>query len=235
MEALALVAVGLAFAVSASAGLGGSLLLVPALAFALGAKEGVALAALLLAGNNVVKLIAYRTTLPFRASSVVVALTLAGSVLGARLLVAAPEALVSVAVVVSFAAAMLLERLGRRTVQRGTGGLLAFSSGATSGFSGTSGPLKGVAIRGLGLDRQHFVGAASLTSLSGDAGKALVYAQADLLGGEQLTMLVAAVPLMVAATFLGRRVNRSIGERGYTALFWTVMGGYTARLLLPLL
>lgn len=232
---IALTAVALAFAVSASAGLGGSLVLVPALAFALGTKEGVALAALLLAGNNIAKALAYRATLPVRASLGVVVLTAAGALLGARLLVAAPDAAVSVAVVVSFVAAMLLERWGRRRVQRSTGALLAFSSGATSGFSGTSGPLKGVAIRSLGLDRAHFVGAASLSSLFGDASKALVYAQADLLGRAEVTMLLAAVPLMLVATLAGRRVNRSIGERGYTALFWTVMGGYTARLLMPLL
>ena len=46
------------FAVSASAGLGGSLVMVPTLALFLGSKVGVALAALLLAGNNVVKIIA---------------------------------------------------------------------------------------------------------------------------------------------------------------------------------
>ena len=49
----ALIACFLSFALSASAGLGGSLILVPALVLILGAREGMALAALLLAGNNV--------------------------------------------------------------------------------------------------------------------------------------------------------------------------------------
>jgi uncharacterized membrane protein YfcA len=53
--ALTLAATVLAFVVSASAGLGGSLVLVPAYALVLGTKEGVALAALMLAGNNVAK------------------------------------------------------------------------------------------------------------------------------------------------------------------------------------
>jgi ankyrin repeat protein len=39
---------------------------------------------------------------------------------------------------------------------------------------------------------------------------------------------------MLVATFAGRRINRAIGERGYTSLFWAVMAGYTARLVLTL-
>jgi len=226
-----LVAVAAAFFVSAAAGLGGSLILVPALALVLGTKEGVALAALLLATNNVVKIIAYRQVLPVRASAGVIALTFAGSFLGARLLVAAPEALVTVAVIASFAVALLAERrrmaAGRNRLARA----LSFASGATSGFTGTSGPLKGIAIRSLGLDRLHTVGAAALVSMVGDATKAAVFTDARLLGASSYRLAVVAVPVMIAATYAGRLFNSAIGERGYQRLFWAVMGGYTARLL----
>lgn len=226
-----LVAVAAAFFVSAAAGLGGSLILVPALALLLGTKEGVALAALMLAANNVVKVIAYREALPVRASAGVIALTLVGTYLGARLLVAAPESLVAGAVITSFALALLGEP--RRNDPR-SGALapaLAFASGATSGFSGTSGPLKGVAIRSLGLDRVHTVGAAALVSIVGDATKTAVFTDAKILGPSAYRLALAAVPIMVAATYGGRRFNRAVGERGYQRLFWAVMGGYTARLV----
>ncbi|MFN2487113.1 MAG: sulfite exporter TauE/SafE family protein, partial [Acidimicrobiia bacterium] len=124
------------------------------------------------------------------------------------------------------------ERLDLSALRRLGGPLLAFGSGATSGFSGTSGPLKGVAIRQLDLDRAHFVGAASLVSLAGDATKATIYTDAGLLSGDSFLVAVAAVPLMLVATFAGRRINRSIGERGYTSLFWAVMAGYALRLVL---
>lgn len=115
---------------------------------------------------------------------------------------------------------------------RTTGGpLLAFGSGATSGFSGTSGPLKGMAIRQLSLDRGHFVGAASLASLVGDATKTAVFAEASLLSGSAVLVAILAVPLMIVATFGGRRINHVIGEKGYSVLFWAVMAGYTVRLL----
>ena len=234
MMVLTLVAVAVSFTVSASAGLGGSLVLVPILALVLGTKEGVALAALLLAANNVVKVFAYRETLPYRKSLVVIVLVAVGAALGALLLVSAPERVVTAAVIVSFVIALLAERLDLTRLRRIGGPVLALGSGATSGFSGTSGPLKGMAIRQLELDRSHFVGAASLASLAGDATKATVFTEAGLLSGDSFLVALAAVPLMVVATFAGRRINRSIGERGYTSLFWGVMAGYTVRLALNL-
>ncbi|MCX4672307.1 hypothetical protein OG453_37540 [Streptomyces sp. NBC_01381] len=108
---------------------------------------------------------------------------------------------------------------------------MAFAAGATSGFSGTSGPLKGLAVRGLALDRLHLVGALSMASLVGDVTKTAVWTDAALLTGGDYLVALACLPLMFFATFLGRRFNTRIGERGYTGLFWTVMAGYTGRLL----
>lgn len=228
---LTFVAVVLSFFVSASAGLGGSLVLVPMLALALGTKQGVALAALLLSGNNLVKVLAYRRTLPIRAAAVIAALTALGAALGASLLIAVPEYVISVAVIVSLGAALVTERRHADALRRGGGPTLALASGATSGFSGTSGPLKGVALRSLALDRQHFVGAAALVSLVGDATKAAVFTEAGLLQGSSFALAAAAAPLMFAATFAGRHFNQAIGERGYSRLFWAVMSGYAARLI----
>ena len=214
-----LAAVAVSFMISASAGLGGSLILVPTLALVMGTKEGVAMAALLLAANNVVKVIAYRRTLPFRKALLVIALIALGAALGARLLVATPENVVTVAVIISFVLALIAERLDLGRIRRAGGPVLAFASGATSGFSGTSGPLKGMSIRQLNLDRAHFVGAASLASLAGDLAKTAVFTEAELVVGQSFLIAALAVPLMVVATFTGRRINHVIGERGYTVLF----------------
>ncbi|MCX4964217.1 sulfite exporter TauE/SafE family protein [Streptomyces sp. NBC_00654] len=224
-------AVAAAFTLSASAGFGGSLILVPTLALVLGTKSGVALAALLLAGNNLVKVFAYRKTLPYRKAAIVIALVAVGAFLGAKLLVSAPDRAVAIAVIVSFAAAFLIESLDLTRWRRASSPVMAFAAGATSGFSGTSGPLKGLAVRGLSLDRLHLVGALSMASLVGDATKTAVWTDAALLGGGDYLVALACLPLMFFATFLGRRFNTKIGERGYTGLFWTVMVGYTGRLL----
>ncbi len=170
-----LLAVAVAFAVSASAGFGGSLILVPTLALVLGTKSGAALAALLLAANNVVKVLAYRKTLPFRKSAIVIIFVGIGTALGAVLFVAAPERVVTIAVIVSFGLAFLAERLDLTRLRRFGAPVLALGSGATSGFSGTSGPLKGLAVRLLNLDRLHMVGALSLASLIGDITKTAIW------------------------------------------------------------
>lgn len=221
------------FYLSAAAGLGGSLILVPTLTLVIGAKEGIALAALLLAGNNVVKVWAYRRSLPWRAALPLIALTVVGALLGARALVALPEGVVTAAVLVVFALTLGAERAQRRTTLRNVGSpVMALAAGATSGVSGTSGPLKGVAIRSVGLDRLHTVGGASLMSLAGDVTKTAVFTEAQLLDARALVVGLAAVPLMITATFLGRSVNYRLGEQGYAVLFWLVMGGYSARLVL---
>lgn len=220
----------LAFTVSASAGLGGSLVLVPTLALFLGTKEGVAFAALLLASNNVAKILAYRRTLPFRAAAMVVAGVVLGAALGSSLLVRAPTELVTAAVIAMFGATLVAERFDLRPARAGFAPMLSLVSGATSGFSGTSGPLKGAAIRNLGLDRRHFVGAASLASFAGDLTKTAVFAEAELLDRSSLLLALAAVPLMALGTWTGSRLNDRAGEQTFAVLFWTVMSGYTVRL-----
>ena len=225
-----LVLVFASFTVSASAGLGGSLLLVPTLALFLGSKEGVALAALLLASNNVMKIIAYRRTLPFRAAAGITLLIVIGAALGSTLLVNAPTLWVTVGVVTMFIASVAAERFELRPVRAGFAPFLALVSGASSGFSGTSGPLKGVAIRNLDLDRRHFVGAASLASFAGDATKTAIFADGQLLGRTSVLIAVAAIPLMALGTWTGSTLNERAGEQTFAVLFWTVMGGYSVRL-----
>lgn len=228
---LVLLVVLTSFVVSAAAGLGGSLLLVPALALVLGTKEGIALAALLLAGNNVVKVVAYRRRLPFaRSASVIVPLSL-GAFVGASLMTGAPEPAVAVAVVAVLLASLAAERRAWRPVQKGGAPVLGFAAGTTSGLSGTSGPLKGVALRSLNLDRTYFVGAASLVSLVGDLTKVGVFTHESLLDSRSFGLAAAAVPLMLVGTAFGRHINSSVGERGFAVVFWVVMGGYGVRLV----
>jgi uncharacterized membrane protein YfcA len=231
---LVLVAAFLSFLVSASAGMGGSLLLVPTLSLAFGFREGIALAALLLAANNIFKVIAYRNALPWRAAARIAVLVVIGAAVGAILLVSLPEGLIGVFVVVSLVGTLWAERSGWSPAARVGTPLLAFASGATSGVSGTSGPLKGAAIRNLGLDRAHFVGAASLVSLAGDLTKTGIFAGAGLLDASAGALVIMTVPLMMLGTALGRRLNRSLGERGFAVMFWTVMTGYTIRLVVVL-
>ncbi len=230
--AAVLAAAAAAFTLSASAGLGGSLILVPALSLLLGPKQGVALAALLLAANNVFKIVVYRQTIPWRGAVGVLAMTVVGAFLGASLLVSLPEVVVALAVIVGIGVALVFEVRKLELTSTLASPVLAFFSGATSGFSGTSGPLKGVAIRNLGLDRMHFVGAASLVSLGADLTKTALFTRAGLLDEASVWIAACALPLMLVGSLSGRRLNARVGESVFFALFWLVMAGYVVRLLL---
>lgn len=221
-----------AFTVSSAVGLGGSLVLVPALVIALGPQHGVALAALLLAVNNVVKVLAYRATLPLRKSLVILVCTIAGTAVGALLLTRVDETVVVVAVIASLVGSFALERYALERLRHRSSPALALASGATSGFSGSSGPLKGVAVKNLGLDRLHTVGAASIVSLGGDLTKTSIFLEAGLLDERAWQVAAMSLPLMVLGTLTGRRLTRWLGERRWTALFWATMIGYAARLVL---
>jgi uncharacterized protein len=247
MVVLIAAAVLAAFILSATAGFGGSLILVPSLTLLLGSKVGVALSALLLSWNNLFKLIAYRNYLKesWKPGLVITALTLVGVFMGAKLLVAAPETWVTWAVIVSCMATLLVELLRfflkytKRTHQLTNrrfkfqsqvyASVLAFFSGASSGFSGTSGPLKGMALRNLNLNHMQFVAGASIVSFVGDVVKAGIFAEAGLLQDTWRTLLWA-IPLMLLGTYAGYWVNRNIGERWFAVVFWAVIGAYTLRL-----
>jgi hypothetical protein len=123
-------------------------------------------------------------------------LTVLGSLIGAQLLVA------------TFAA----EQAGVAWQKRYAAPALAVCAGATSGFSGTSGPLKGIALCSLKFDRLRFAGAASAVSLLGDVAKSAVFAGAGLLNRDAWLLVLTAAPMMPLAAFAGRRLNSKIGS-----------------------
>jgi len=231
MLILALVAAAFSFLISAWAGLGGSLILVPVLSLLLGPKEGIAAASLLLAGNNLAKIAVYWRTIPFRIVASTVGLTVIGAAIGARLLVAAPDAWVSMSIIVIFAATFFAERIRVPGMEHIAAPVLAFGAGATSGFSGTSGPLKGIALRTLALDRMYFVGAASAVSFAGDVTKTAIFADAALLNSTSWLLVLGALLIMPLAAIAGRQLNTKLGAQVHNVVFWAVMGGYTLRLL----
>lgn len=222
---------GISFFLSASAGLGGSLILVPALALLVGPKQGIALASVLLAANNFAKVAAYRKTIPWRQSAGVVILLAIGAAMGAWLLVAVAERWVYAAVLVAFSTTFLLERMNLSLLERLGASLLALVGGLSSGFSGTSGPMKGLALRALRLNRFYFLGAASLVSLVGDVAKATVFTAQSLINSQTWPLLLATLPLMVLGTALGYVFNTRVNERVFGVIFWGVMAGYATRLV----
>ncbi|NEO86590.1 MAG: sulfite exporter TauE/SafE family protein [Spirulina sp. SIO3F2] len=234
-------AIAMAFLVSSTVGLGGSLIAVPVMIVLFGAKSGIAVAALLLASNNIFKVIAYRQTIPWKGALVLAALTMLGTLIGAHLLLSLPDIWILAAVLSSLIWSLASEMRSQAThawqpttpstSKPWLAKLWALVAGLTSGVSGTSGPLKGLAVRQFAADRQHYAGAASLISLVGDVTKASVFAEAALLGQQEFKLLLFVLPLMPLCAFGGRWLNWRLGERGFNYAFWIVIVGYSLRLV----
>ncbi len=220
------------FTLSACVGLGGSLLLVPAMALAFGTKTGIAVAAILLSLNNIGKVFAYRHTIPFKAVLPIVICTMAGASVGATAMLFIDEFWVDIAVIVMVMTTFWFEFAKIRSLKHTRVAGMAFGSGLLSGFSGTSGPLKGLAIRSLGLERMYFVGAASMVSLFGDAVKAAIFTKASLMTSETWMVVGSCIFVIPLAVFCGKKLNTELGEKVFAGCFWAVMTGYSARLLL---
>lgn len=247
MTILFLIGLALAFLLSSVVGMGGSLIAVPLSVMAFGPKAGVAMAALLLLGNNSIKVVAYRHTIPWRPAAGIALITMMSTFTGARLLVSLPERWVILAVFASLIWSFVAElkssclsasregsdpstpALLPRGYRRGS--LYALAAGLCSGVSGTSGPLKGIAIRQWVKDPSYFAGAASLVSLVGDLTKTAVFAQAALYPSSQLPLLAASIPLMLLCPFIGLAMNRRLDVRAFSSLFWFVIAGYGVRLM----
>lgn len=242
-----LAGMALAFLISSVVGLGGSLIAVPLAVMTFGPKAGVAMASLLLLGNNIVKVVAYRQAIPWKGSASLALITMVATFLGANLLVALPDRWVVAAVIVSLLCSLVAEiQAGRLSTlpQQDTdsrralrphgfkrGSLYALAAGLSSGVSGTSGPLKALAIRQWVNDPATFAGSASLVSLVGDFTKTAVFAQAALYPTSQLPLLAPLLPMMLLIPFVGRAINRQLGSGVFSALFWLVIVGYASRLL----
>ena len=126
------------FVLSSAAGLGGSLILVPALVLAIGAKQGVALAALLLAVNNLAKMGAYRKSLPIVESLLIAVAVMIGTAVGASLMVKAPESWIKVMVMAMLLATFAGDFFVTGPARKAWALLLALISGASSSWSGNT-------------------------------------------------------------------------------------------------
>lgn len=247
MTVLFLIGLSLSFLLSSVLGMGGSLIAVPVSVMAFGPKVGVAMASLLLLGNNIIKLFAYRNTIPWKGAGSIALITMLSTFLGAKLLLALPERWVIAAVIASlvwsFVAEIKTGRLSAGSEQAALrqraqvpagfkrGSLYALAAGLSSGVSGTSGPLKALAIRQWVRDPRAFAGAATLVSLVGDLTKTAVFAQAALYPASQLPIMAAAIPLMLVCPFLGLALNRRMDARAFSVLFWLMIAGYGIRLM----
>ena len=222
----------IAFLVSASCGLGGSLILIPGLSWILGIKEGIVVSAVLLGSNNLVKLFFYRKDIRLRPSLRLLVCMVAGAIGGALLMMQADPKLLSLFLLFHILLSFFIQVKSSETSRKTAGSVFSFLSGFCSGLAGTSGPLKGLAVKTYMGNKAEIVATASLLSFATDSTKAIIYLNnfsSDIL---QVQWLVYSILVMPVATGLGRFLNRNMSVKAYEALFYFVMSGYVLRLLI---
>ena len=233
MNIMLILAVFLAFFVSALMGQGGGLIMAPVMIAAFGPKEGVAIAAVLMAANNVIKAAAYLRSIP-KVSFLLAIGTVAGTLIGSLLLVSVPEKIVLFAAMASILASFGYEVFGRQALRIGDKSvavLFAAIAGITSGVSGTSGPLKAVSVRMMNLQPLRHVGAATVLSLVGDVTKAIALVAAGVTSYSSVLEVGWAFALMPLATWGGWYINsRKMKPQWFGILFWITIGAYLLRL-----
>lgn len=233
MEALVYILIFLSFLISASAGMGGSLLLIPTLSYFIGVRDGIIISSILLGLNNCVKIIVFRKYIRIKNIVYLLLFMLIGAIAGSLLMMKIEEDILAVILFINIIFAFIIEKNAATDVRKKISWMYSGLSGFCSGISGTSGPLKGMAIKCLDLDKLQIVAAASVLSFATDSTKAIIYLSSyNPLVGNSFNLLLVSICMMPVATVLGKRINHKISNVAYDVLFFSILSGYAVRLIL---
>lgn len=233
MEALVYILIFLSFLISASAGMGGSLLLIPTLSYFIGVRDGIIISSILLGLNNCIKIFVFRKYIRLKNIVYLLIFMLTGAVAGSLLMMKIAEDILAVILFINIIFAFFIEKNAKSVVRKKISWLYSGLSGFFSGISGTSGPLKGMAIKCLELNKLQIVATASVLSFATDSAKAIIYVgNYNPLAGNSFNLLLISICMMPIATILGKRINHKISDVAYDVLFFSILSGYAVRLIL---
>jgi len=156
-----------------------------------------------------------------------------GAVIGSFLMMKIDEHLLALILFVNIIFAFIIEKKASFSVRKKISWLYSWLTGFTSGISGTSGPLKGLAIKCTDLDKLQIVAGASVLSFTTDSTKAIIYlSHYNPVKGDSLNLLLVSICLMPIATLLGKKINHNISNPAYDVLFFSILFGYVVRVVL---
>ena len=210
----------LAASVSGAAGFGGALLLLPVLAFTLGGKAAVPILTVAQLLGNLSRAgfgwrdIRWRPALLFSLGAV------PASLLGSRLFVAMPSALVLRAIAVLLLAVAVLRHtsLGKRKVPEWLLAPAGTGVGFVSAIAGSAGPLGAAVFLSLRLEPHAYIASEAVTAVVMHLTKSLTYGRyAALSLGDLLRGLLLGGSL-VLGSWTGRKLISRLPERGFSFL-----------------
>lgn len=214
------------FIVSATCGFGGKLLLVPVLALWLGAPTAVAIAAPVMLLNSVIKSAVLRKDIDWRQAGWVMAGSVPGAYLGARVLASLPADLATrligllllAGIAITMAKPVLWPRLSGLSLVLG-----GFAAGASSGVAGMGGPVKAITLRGAGLSRAHLVATAAVVDIAMAMADIPVYVETGLIRQEHLPLVVLLAGVAWVGVGIGRNLLKEVSEGTYRFSFGFVL------------
>jgi uncharacterized protein len=232
METLIWFILFFSFVISASSGMGGSLLVIPAFSMLLGVKEAIVLSSVLLTLNNVSKFIFYYNYFSFKSIGYLLAFIVVGSVMGSYIMLQLNEVFLSVFLLVHIVASLVIQHYSTIQFKLAAGNGYAFLSGLFSGISGSSGPLKAISVRCRFVSNQEIAASVTVLSLFGDFSKCVVYLKHNTIAEANYKYIIIGILMMPLATWLGKKINKSVSIKGYNILFCAVLAGYILKIIL---
>jgi uncharacterized membrane protein YfcA len=200
------------FLISTLFGVGGALVLTPALMVVMPAAEAVSLTAPVLLFNNLFKSTAFRGHVSWRAAGVTLLTAAPFAAVGAALVDAVDGDAIKLGVVAIIFLALGSEHLLRRQWRFSLSGLAGAGVviGFISGICSAAGPPTAVAYKGHGLLKERFVGTIAVLAVGMQLTKIPTYVAGGTLRAEHATLAAALVGSAFAAVVVGRRLHRHI-------------------------
>src|SRR5688500_7325702 len=141
MELVVAILIFISFLVSASCGLGGSLILIPSMSLLFGIKESIVISSLLLALNNMVKVYFFRQHIRLLPVLGILVCIMVGAAIGALLLLRIDEKIIAPLFVLHVIFSFVFQRNKNINVRKKVSLFISFLAGFFSGVAGTAGPL----------------------------------------------------------------------------------------------
>ena len=207
----------LAGTVSGVAGFGGALLLLPVLAFAVGGKAVPILTVAQLLGN-LSRAAFGRRDIRWRPALVFSAGAVPASLVGARLFVELPAALILrlIGVVLLLMVVLRHTAPGRRTMPESLLAPAGAVVGFLSGVAGSAGPLGAAVFLGLHLPAQAYVASEAVTAVLMHLTKGLTYSRYAAMTLDDLVSGVALGASLALGSWTGRKLIERLPEQGFT-------------------
>lgn len=212
----------LASTLAAVAGFGGAVILLPVLVWAFGVRDAVPILTVIQVIGNLSRVYFNRQELVLPVAGWFVLGAAPASVFGAIVFATAPAPVLQRLLGLFLLAAVAYRhtQVGRRA-KVGLRGFLAVGGvfGFLSALLGTVGPLAAPFFLSYGLVRGAYIGTEALTAVVMHAVKLLVYGRYELLNAPSVATGVAVGVVMIAGSYLGRRVVERLPERVFQ---WTI-------------